>query len=63
MPQMGQKRTRYHSLKSSLVRLSPKADKRGRNWLVREVPIADIARLHEKFVSADLGKLYCVRPG
>jgi hypothetical protein len=38
---MGHKRTNHHGLKSTFVRFGPKADKRGRGWIVRYVPIAD----------------------
>jgi hypothetical protein len=37
---MGHKRTNHRGLKSTLIRFGPKADKRGRNWIVRFVPIA-----------------------
>src|ERR1035437_3607747 len=40
---LGQKRTNHAGPKSTFVRSCPKADKRGRNWIVRYVPIADIA--------------------
>jgi len=32
---MGHKRTNRHGLKPTVVRFGPKADKRGRNWIVR----------------------------
>src|SRR5450759_3152914 len=38
---LGHYRTNHHGLKSTLVRFGPKADKRGRNWILRFVPKAD----------------------
>jgi len=36
---MGHKRTNHCELKSAFVCFGPKADIRGRNWIVRFVPI------------------------
>jgi hypothetical protein len=43
MSALGKKRTNRPGLKLTFVRFGPKADKRGRGWIVRFVPIADIA--------------------
>jgi hypothetical protein len=40
---LGHKRTNGPELKFGFVRCCPKADKRGRGWIVRFVPKADIA--------------------
>jgi hypothetical protein len=42
MSALGQKRTNHHGQKSTFVRYCPKADKHGRDWIVRFVPQADI---------------------
>ena len=42
MSLLGQKRTSRREPKSTVVRFGPKADKRGRNWIVRFVPGGDI---------------------
>jgi hypothetical protein len=35
MSALGQKQTNHYGLKSTFVCFGPKADKRGRNWIVR----------------------------
>jgi hypothetical protein len=40
MSLLGHKRTNHPGPKSVFVCFGPKADKRGRNWIVREVPLA-----------------------
>jgi hypothetical protein len=42
MSALGHERTNRLAPKSTFVRFGPIADKRGRNWIVRFVPIADI---------------------
>jgi len=42
MSAVGQKRTNRRRPKSTFVRFGPKADKRGRDWIVRYVPISNI---------------------
>jgi hypothetical protein len=54
---MGQKRTSRRGPKSNFVCFGPKADKRGRSWIVRFVPLANnapqqIASLFDHLVSA-----------
>src|ERR1017187_6596544 len=40
MSELGHKRTNRNGPKSTFVRFGPKADKHGRGWIVRYVPIA-----------------------
>src|SRR5450759_1189496 len=42
MSAVGQKRTNRRRPKSTFVRFGPKADKRGRDWIVRYVPISNM---------------------
>jgi hypothetical protein len=45
MSQMGQKRINHHGQKSTVGRFGPKAENRGRGWIVSEVPLPDIATM------------------
>jgi hypothetical protein len=42
MSASGHKRTKHSGAKLTFVRSCPKADKCGRNWIVRYVPITDM---------------------